>query len=147
MTKDTWIDRLITDICELSDRSSPEDYPDHMLVTSKELRDLIARQLEIEDERDDAKMWRIEDLIARMQKTQADFGNTCVYVRRGGMGWGAVALNRKANDEKNGVLDLEAQHDKDMQGLLEQIERLKADRDSWMAAANCDRSSQFNKQA
>lgn len=43
-----WISRLITDICELSDRSSPKDYPDHMLVTGKELRDLIDRRLEVD---------------------------------------------------------------------------------------------------
>lgn len=43
-----WISRLITDICELSDRNSPADQPDMMLVTGKELRDQIERRFEAE---------------------------------------------------------------------------------------------------
>ncbi len=43
-----WISRLTIDICELPDRTSPEDYPEHMLVTGKELRELIQRRFEID---------------------------------------------------------------------------------------------------
>lgn len=43
-----WIRTLIVDICELPDRTSPEDYPDHMLVTGEELRGMIERTLENE---------------------------------------------------------------------------------------------------
>lgn len=34
-------DKLEREICELPDRTSPDDMPDMMLVTGKELRDLI----------------------------------------------------------------------------------------------------------
>jgi hypothetical protein len=86
-------------------------------------------------------MVRISKMIADLQKIFDQFGDTCVYIRRGGVSWGAVALNRRADDQKHGVFNLQAQHDRDMQSLLEQIERLKADRDSWMAAANYDRTA------
>jgi hypothetical protein len=71
------------------------------------------------------RMWKISALIAKLQSTFDQFGDTCVYVRRGGMGWGAVALNREADDEKHGVFDLQAQHDRDMLERLEQIKRLR----------------------
>jgi hypothetical protein len=74
-------------------------------------------------------MIQIEDLISRLEAVQNQFGNTCVYIRRGGMGWGAVALNRRDDDQKNGVFDMQAQHDRDMQARLEQIGRLRADRE------------------
>lgn len=46
MNKRDFIDTLTRDICELSDRTSPEDYPDHMLVTGKELDGLASNLLE-----------------------------------------------------------------------------------------------------
>lgn len=79
---------------------------------------------------DEDHMVKISDLISRLQSTKDQFGDTCVYIRRGGMAWGAVALNRRADDEKNGVFDLQAQHDRDMLQRLEQIERLKASRNA-----------------
>lgn len=86
-------------------------------------------------------MTQISKLIADLQQIKDRWGDTCVYIRRGGLSWGAVALNRRTDDEKHGVFDLQAQHDRDMLARLEQIERLKADRDSWMEAANFDRST------
>lgn len=83
---------------------------------------------------DDDHMTKIDDLISQLQGIRSKFGNTCVYIRRGGMGWGAVALNRRDDDKKNGVFDLQAQHDRDMLARLEQIERLKAERDELRAA-------------
>jgi hypothetical protein len=81
---------------------------------------------------DDAqdRMVSIEKLIADLQSIRDRFGNTCVYIRRGGLSWGAVALNRRGDDEKQGVFDLQAQHDRDMLARLEQIGRLKASRDA-----------------
>lgn len=82
---------------------------------------------------DDAedRMVKVEKLIAELQSIKDRFGNTCVYIRRGGLSWGAVALNRRDDDQKHGVFDLQAQHDRDMLARLEQIERLKKDRDEW----------------
>lgn len=78
---------------------------------------------------DDDHMVKISALIQRLQETKDRFGDTCVYIRRGGLSWGAVALNRRNDDEKNGVFDLQAQHDRDMLQRIGQIERLKASRD------------------
>lgn len=75
-------------------------------------------------------MVQIDTLIADLQRTRARFGNTCVYIRRGGASWGAVALNHAADDEKYGVFDLQAQHDRDMRQRLEQIERLITERNA-----------------
>jgi hypothetical protein len=36
-----WIDNVVRDIAELPDRTSPEDWPEAMLVTAIELTDLI----------------------------------------------------------------------------------------------------------
>jgi len=36
-----WIDRVVQDVAELSDRDSPEDWPEAMLVTADELRSII----------------------------------------------------------------------------------------------------------
>lgn len=80
-------------------------------------------------------MIQIEKLIADMQEIQRKFGNTCVYIRRGGVSWGAVALNRRDDDKKNGVFDLQAQHDRDMLARVEQVERLIKDRDEWRERA------------
>lgn len=83
---------------------------------------------------DTDRMVRIDGMIARLQEIQKRFGNTCVYVRRGGMSWGAVALNREADDKKHGVFDLQAQHDRDMTERVKQVERLIADRNHWREA-------------
>ncbi|WP_398473600.1 hypothetical protein [Tardiphaga sp.] len=81
---------------------------------------------------DDAedRMVKIGKLIVDMQSIKDRFGDTCVYIRRGGLSWGAVALNRRDDDKKHGVFDLQEQHDRDMLARLEQIERLKASRNS-----------------
>jgi hypothetical protein len=71
------------------------------------------------------RMWKLGELIAKLQSVLDQFGNTCVYIRRGGVGWGALALNREADDKKHGVFDLHAQHDRDMNERLEQIGRLR----------------------
>ena len=81
------------------------------------------------DENDMDRMVQIDTFIADMQKISDRFGNTCVYIRRGGLSWGAVALNRRDDDKKNGVFDLQAQHDRDMTLRVEQVARLIADRD------------------
>lgn len=78
----------------------------------------------------DDRMVSIEKLIADLQSIRDRFGNTCVYIRRGGLSWGAVALNRRDDDQKHGVFDLQTQHDRDMLARLEQIRRLKASRDA-----------------
>lgn len=92
------------------------------------------------DPHDTEHMTQISKLIADLQQIKDSWGDTCVYIRRHGLSWGAVALNYQNDDEKNGVFDLQDQHDRDMLARLEQIERLKADRDSWMEAASLDRS-------
>lgn len=78
----------------------------------------------------DDHMMKISALIASLQSTLDRWGDTCVYIRRGGLSWGAVALNRRDDDQKHGVFDLQAQHDRDMLARLEQIGRLKASRDA-----------------
>lgn len=75
-------------------------------------------------------MVQIEKLIADLQAIRAQFGNTCVYIRQFGLSWGAVALNREAEDEKNGVFSLEDRYRQILEERIAQIERLKADRDS-----------------
>lgn len=79
---------------------------------------------------DMSHMVQIETLIADLQSIRDRFGNTCVYIRRRGLSWGAVALNHRADDEKFGLFDLQAQHDRDMAQRAEQVQRLIADRDS-----------------
>lgn len=86
-----------------------------------------------ESPHDMSHMIQIEALIADMQSIRERFGNTCVYVRRGGLSWGAVALNRRADDEKFGLFDLQEQHDRDTLERLKQIERLCAERDALKA--------------
>lgn len=39
----TKIDLIIRDICELPDRTSPEDQPDMLMVTEEELRIILTR--------------------------------------------------------------------------------------------------------
>ncbi len=82
------------------------------------------------DAEDMDHMVQIDTLIADLQKISERFGNTCVYIRRSGLSWGAVALNRRADDEKHGVFDLQARHDRAMTQRVEQVQRLQADRDN-----------------
>lgn len=79
---------------------------------------------------DMSHMVQIEKLIADLQSIQERFGDTCVYIRRGGVSWGAVALNRRDDDKKFGMFDIQAQHDRDMIRRAEQVKRLILDRDS-----------------
>lgn len=84
---------------------------------------------------DEDKFRKISGLIADLQATKDRFGDTCVYIRRGGLSWGAVALNRREDDKKHGVFDLQAQHDRDMLQRAEQVERLIASKNDWMERA------------
>ena len=79
---------------------------------------------------DMSHMVQIDALIADLKSVRERFGNTCVYIRRGGLSWGAVALNRRSEDEKFGLFDLQAQHDRDLIQRAEQVKRLIADRDN-----------------
>lgn len=38
-----WIDRVIREIAEMDDRSSPPDWPEAMLITPTEIREIISR--------------------------------------------------------------------------------------------------------
>lgn len=75
-------------------------------------------------------MVQINTLIADLKKISEQFGNTCVYIRQFGLSWGAVALNRQAEDEKSGVFNIEERYRAILQERIDQIERLKGDRDS-----------------
>ena len=44
-----------------------------------------------------SRMVKIDDFIAELRETRDRYGNTCVYIRDAS--WGAVALNRKAEDD------------------------------------------------
>lgn len=117
--------------------STPEDLAQFLLREGKaaaalaaEIARLRAELAKVEGERDadqTDRMVKISALIANLTSVQERYGDTCVYIRRGGMSWGAVALNRQADDKKNGVFDLQAQHDRDMQRMAELVERWKAD--------------------
>jgi hypothetical protein len=39
---ENWIDSIVRDVAELPDRNSPDDQPEMMLVSDKELRDIIS---------------------------------------------------------------------------------------------------------
>ena len=43
------IDMIIRDIAELPDRTSPEDWPDAMIVTAEELEDILTNRLKDEE--------------------------------------------------------------------------------------------------
>lgn len=93
-------------------------------------------------------MIKISAMIADLQSIFDRWGDTCVYIRRGGCSWGSVALHRRAYDEKHGIFDIQAQHDRDMQKRLEQIERLKADRDGEREAREkSDRAYRLKEEA
>lgn len=51
------------------------------------------------------RMVQIDDLLKELTETRKQFGNTCVYIRD--MSWGAVALNRQADDERAEKQDLQ----------------------------------------
>lgn len=57
-----------------------------------------------DDPHDMSHMVQIATLIADLQSIRTRFGNTCVYIRRGELSWGAVALNRRDDDKKFGLL-------------------------------------------
>lgn len=38
-------DRIVTDVAELPDRTSPDDWPEAMLVTAEELRLIVCRAI------------------------------------------------------------------------------------------------------
>jgi hypothetical protein len=89
---------------------------------------------------DMSHMVQISKLIADLQGTLEQFGDTCVYIRRGGLSWGAVALNRRSDDEKFGLFDLQAEYDRNLIQRAEQAQRLVDGRNSerelrWKAEA------------
>ena len=44
------------------------------------------------------RMIQIDDYIKELREIREKFGNTCVYIRDAS--WGAVALNRQADDKQ-----------------------------------------------
>ena len=94
-------------------------------------RSQVAALGEAGERQEAGEMRKISSLIAELQETLDRFGDTCVYIRRGGLSWGAVALNWRDDDQKHGVFDLQAKHDRDMQARLEQVGRLIKDRNEW----------------
>jgi hypothetical protein len=116
------------DYVELDARN--KKYPSAIETLAK-IEAALSRSVEAGAVDDADKMRKISELIVDLQSILNRFGDTCVYIRRGGLSWGAVALNSRSDDEKHGVFDLQAQHDRDMLERLGQIERLKAARDEW----------------
>lgn len=43
---DNWIDSIVRDVAELPDRDSPDEHPEMMTVSDKELRDIIRARCE-----------------------------------------------------------------------------------------------------
>lgn len=111
---------------------------DIAVYATPEIWSAIADQLALPQAADDTddRMVKISKLIGDLQSIKDRFGDTCVYIRRGGLSWGAVALNRCDDDKKHGVFELQAQHDRDMLQRLEQIERLKESRNRAETEAN-----------
>ena len=60
---DSWIDRCVRDVAELPDRDSPEDWPEAMLVTGRELKTIIRE--------------RINDALDRLLPPSAPVCGTC----------------------------------------------------------------------
>lgn len=77
-----------------------------------------------------SRMIRISKLIADLTDVYKRFGDTCVYIRRRGLSWGAVAMNYEAEDEKRGVFCLQEEHDAAMMRCLERI--------NWLVKENGD---------
>lgn len=53
------------------------------------------------------RMVQLDTVLAELHGIFDDFGNTCVYIRD--MSWGAVALNRKADDDAALAIKSDAQ--------------------------------------
>ena len=49
------------------------------------------------------RMIKVSELIRELEDVRARFGETCVYIRD--VSWGAVALNRQAEDRENACRD------------------------------------------
>lgn len=45
MTKAELIEQIVRDVAELPDRTSPDDWPDAMLVTADELTEILERSI------------------------------------------------------------------------------------------------------
>lgn len=87
-------------------------------------------------------MVQIDKLIADLQEIRAKFGNTCCYIRRFGLSWGAVALNYETEDEMNGVFNLQAKYEAILLERGEQVERLVAEKNRWMELASQNQPNQ-----
>jgi hypothetical protein len=46
--RETIVDAIIRDVCELPDRASPDDRPDMLMVTADELHTILIRRLGLE---------------------------------------------------------------------------------------------------
>lgn len=40
-----WVDLIVRDVAELPDRTSPEEWPEAMIVTDEELRDILTERI------------------------------------------------------------------------------------------------------
>lgn len=78
---------------------------DEILAALNRDAELAAKDAEIERLRKEnagrleylpGRMMQIDQLIKELQAIRAKFGNTCVYTRD--LAWGALALNREAED-------------------------------------------------
>lgn len=110
----------------IGDGSLYDFHPGELVIALTELQSLRSAR-EAEPVADEDRMQKISEVITHLQSVQDRFGDTFVYIRRGGMSWGAVALNRRDDDKKNGVFDLQAQHDREITARVQQVERLIAD--------------------
>jgi len=90
------------------------------------LLDRFARELHVptSDGAPPSRMVQIDRFISELQEISRRFGNTCVYIRRFGLSWGATALNYHADDEKNGVFDQQKRYEDLLIQRAEQVERL-----------------------
>lgn len=79
------------------------------------------------------RMVQIEDLIRELGETRAKFGNTCVYIVD--MSWGALALNRQAEDEKRPELSRDEHRAMWLAKSLEHVtETMQSYRDDYWVA-------------
>lgn len=79
-----------------------------------------------DDPLDYGHMVKISAMIKDLREILGQFGDTCIYVRRRGVAWGATAMRYRDDDKKYGLFDLVAQHERDILQRIEQIDRLKA---------------------